>query len=81
MHDIMLIQNFKCLYNLGKICQSHPFWELSFLFQKFLESATIAELINKIEVVGCFEHIEIFDDVGAWLQVGEDVDLVVGALL
>jgi hypothetical protein len=48
--------------------------------EQLVKSASIAVLIDKIKVVGGFEHVDVFDDVGAGLQSGEDVDFIDGAL-
>ena len=48
---------------------------------KFIEGSSVAELVDEVEVVGSFEHVDVFDDVGAGLEGGEDVDLVHGAFL
>jgi len=48
---------------------------------QFIKSASVAELVDKVEVIGGLEHVDVFDDVGAGLEGREDVDLVDGAFL
>jgi hypothetical protein len=55
--------------------------KFSFLLQELLEGSTVAVLVNEIEVVDCFEHIEILNDMGTTLEIGENAYLVVGAFL
>ena len=49
--------------------------------EQLVKSAPVAEFVNEVEVVGCFEHVDILDDVGARLEGREDVDLVDCAFL
>lgn len=56
-------------------------WKRSFLFEQFLESATVAKLIDEVEVISSLEHIEVLDNVRTGLQIRQDVDFVVSALL
>jgi hypothetical protein len=42
----------------------------TFFLHKFIKGSSIAVFINKIEVVGSFEHINIFYNVGAVLESG-----------
>lgn len=81
MHDIMPTQNAKSLHHLRKIHQRCLLRKASLLLEQFLKCSSIAVLIDKVVVIGSFEHIEIFDDVWTRLECAEDVDLVVGALL
>ncbi len=44
-----------------------------------IECSTVTVLIDEIEIVGGFEHVEIADDVFVDFDVGEDVDFIDGA--
>lgn len=48
--------------------------------EKAFKGASITEFVDEIEVVGGFEHVVVFDDVGVCFDVGEDVDFVDCAL-
>lgn len=45
------------------------------------QSAAVAVLIDKVEIVGCLEHVYVFDDVFVFFNIGEDIDFVNRALL
>ena len=66
---------------MPKVDETLFFGEGSLFLHKFIKSASVAELIDEVEVVGSFKHIDVFDDVGAGLEGGEDVDLVDGTFL
>ena len=66
---------------MPEVGQTLFFGEGSLFLHKFIKGASIAELIDEVEVVGGFKHVNVFDDVGAGLKGGEDVDLVDGAFL
>lgn len=55
----------KCL-----LLRDNSFPELAF------QGATIAILIDKIEVIWSFEHINILNDMFILFDIGQDVDLV-----
>jgi len=48
---------------------------------EFVERAAVAVLVDEVEIVGGFEHVDVFDDIGAGLQRRKDIDLVDSALL
>lgn len=81
MHDVMFIQHAKSLNNLRKIRQCYLLRETSFFLEHFLKSTTVAVLIDKVKIIDSLEHIEVFDDMLAGLEIGQDVDLIEGALL
>ena len=81
MHDVMFIQHAKSLNNLREIRQCYLFRETSFFLEHFLKSTTVAVLIYEVEIIDSLEHIEVFDDMLAGLEIGQDVDLIEGALL
>ena len=53
----------------------------SFLAKHALESATVAELVDEVEVVWGFQHVDILNDVLVLFYVGEDVDFINCAFL
>ena len=81
MHDVVSGQNFEGFDDLPEVNETLFFGEGSLLLHKFIEGASVAELVDEVEVVGGLEHVDVFDDVGAGLEGGEDVDLVDGAFL
>ena len=81
MHDVELVENLERLHQLGKDSQRLLLPELSLLLQLAVESLAIAELVNEVEVVGGFEHLDKLDDVGALLDPGEVPDLIGRAFL
>lgn len=81
VHDVVFIEDLEGLEELFEDEQSIGFWELDLLGEEVLEGATVAVLIDKVEIVGCFEHVVVLDDIGVAFYVGEDVDLVDRALL
>lgn len=81
VHNVISWQNFEGFNDLPEVDQTLFFREGSLFLHKFIEGASVAELVDEVEVVGSFEHVDVFDDVGAGLEGGEDVDLVDGAFL
>jgi hypothetical protein len=81
MHDVTARQNLEGFHDLLEIEERSLLGQGALLLHEFVQSSAIAVFIDKVEVVGCFEHIDVFDDVGAALQRGEDVDFVDCALL
>ena len=75
MHDVVARENLKGLYDLLEVVQSAFFGEGSLLLHQFVQSAAVAVLVDEVEVVGSFEHVDVLDDVLVLLDVGEDVDL------
>lgn len=81
VHDVVFIEDLEGLEELFEDEQSIGFWEFDLLGEEILEGTTVAVLIDKVEIVGCFEHVVVLDDIGVAFYVGEDVDLVDCALL
>lgn len=81
MHDVVLVQHLESVDELFEVQERLLFRKYSFLAENALQSAAVAVLINEVEVVGRFEHVDVLDDVFVLFDVGEDVDLVDGALL
>jgi len=80
MHNVVFIKNLKCINELFEYQQSLLLRKSPLFPQQSLECTSIAVLINKVEVIGSFKHINILDDMLMFFDVSEDVDLVNGAL-
>ena len=81
MHNVVLVQNLKGFQQLFEDEKRVWLRELALLGEEILESASIAKLVDKVEVIGSFEHVVVLDDVSVCLDVGQDVDLVHSTLL
>jgi hypothetical protein len=81
VHDIATRKNLECLDNLLEVEENSLLGEGSLLLHEFIESSTVAVLIDEVEVVGGFEHIDVLDDVGAALEGGKNVNFIDSALL
>lgn len=80
MHDIVLVEDLKGINKLLEDEQSLFFCNDFVFAEETLEGATVTVLVDKVEIVGRFEHIDVLDDVLILLDIGEDVDLVDSAL-
>ena len=81
MHDIVFIEDLKSVDELFKN-EKCVFFVDKFIFsENRFECSSIAELINEIEVVGSFEHIDVFDDVLIFFYICEDINLINCAFL
>ena len=79
MHDVVFIEFFESINKLSKDDKRLVFRQ-TFLFLKHgFEGTSIAVLINKVEVVGCFECLYKSDDILIF-ERGEDIDLIDGKL-
>lgn len=76
MHDVGTRKYFKGLNDLLEIAQSSFLREWTLFLHKFVESSAVAILINEVEVIGSFKHVNVFDDVGTTLESGQDINLV-----
>ena len=81
MHNIILIQNLKGLEELLEDKQCVLFWQFPLFGEQALQSASVAVFVDKIEIIGSFEHVVVLDDVGVRLDVGKDIDFVDCTLL
>jgi len=81
MHNVVLVQNLKGFQQLFEDEKRVWLRDLTLLGEEVLESASIAKLVDKVEVIGSFEHVVVLDDVSVCLDVGQDVDLVYSAFL
>ena len=81
VHYVVFIEDFERLQELAKYLQCLFLREPRFFFELRFKSLPITELIDKIEVVGSFEHLDKLDDVGTGLNPGKVPDLIGRALL
>lgn len=82
VHDIVSIEHPEGLENLAQEPVGLGLGETAVFLDHLVEGAAIAELVNKIIIVGGFEHIDVGDYVGAFVAyLGQNVDFVDGALL
>jgi hypothetical protein len=77
MHDVVLIEFLECLQKLLEDDQCFLLPQRLLLLEEGLEGASVAVLIDEVEVVGRLEGLDEADDVLV-LERGEDVDLVDG---
>jgi hypothetical protein len=81
MHNVVPGKYLEGLNDLAEVNQTLFLRQWAFFLEQFVEGASVAELVDEVEVVGCFEHVDVLDDVGAGLKGRQDVDLVDGAFL
>lgn len=81
MHDVVLVEHLKSVNELLEDQECLFFWDDAILPEHSLERASVAVLVDEVEVVGGLEHVDVLDDVLVLLDVGEDVDFIDGALL
>jgi len=65
MHYVAAGEYFKSLDHLFEISKCSLLWEGSLLLHEFIKCSSIAIFIDEIEVIGCFEHIDVLNNVGA----------------
>ena len=80
MHDIFAWENFEGFQKLFKILIDFTLGEMPIFPDFLIESASIAKLIEKVEVIDCFENFNKFDYIGT-LKVGEDLVMNMKELL
>ena len=81
VHDVVLVEDLEGVDELFENEKGLFFGYDSVLAEHALEGASVAVLVDEVEVVGGFEHVDVLDDVLIFLYVREDVDLVNGTLL
>lgn len=81
VHDVLTVQDLKCFEQLAQVVKGPLFRQGALPFEEHIESSAIAVLVDKVKVIGCFEHVDVLDDViAALLQLREDIDFVDCAL-
>lgn len=81
VHDVVLVQYLEGFEELFENQEGGLFREFSLSGKQTLQSTSIAVLVNEVKIIGCFEHVEVADDVLVDFDVGEDVDFIYRALL
>jgi hypothetical protein len=81
VHDVVLVQYLEGFEELFENQEGRLFREFSLSGKQTLQSTSIAVLVNEVKIIGCFEHVEVADDVLVDFDVGEDVDFIYRALL
>lgn len=79
MHYVMLVENTKSLNDLSEVCECGLFRQPSLLLKYLFKVTSVAVFVNEVEIVDCFEHIIVFDDVLRGFEIGKDVDFVISA--
>ncbi len=81
MHDVVFVEYLEGVDELFEDEEGLLFRDVFVLPEHSLEGATVTELVDEVEVVGGFEHVDVLYDVLVLLDVGQDVYLVDRALL
>ena len=82
MHNIVFGQYFEGIDYLFEVEECLGLLKASLvLLQNLLKSASIAELVDKVEVIDCFEHVVVTDYVWTRLEVAENIYFVDSAFL
>ncbi len=76
MHDIIFGEYFEGFNHLLEVEESFLFREWPILLHLSIQSTSIAILIYEIEIVRCFEHVNVPNDIGAGLDSRENVYFV-----
>lgn len=61
MHDIILDQHLESFEQISEIAQSPFLAQISILFDQAFQSASIAVLIDKVDIIGCLEYLNKLD--------------------
>ena len=67
VHDVAFGEDFEGLDHLAEEEEGFFLVEGALLLHEFVHGAAVAELVDEVEVVCCFEHVDVLDDVGAVL--------------
>jgi len=81
VHDVVLIEDLKGIDELFEDEESLFFRDDSIFPENAFEGASVAVLVDKVEVVGSLEHVDILDDMLVFLNVGQNINLVDRAFL
>lgn len=81
VHNVAAGQHFESLHHLSEKKQGFFFLKRALFLHEFVHGTSVAVLVDKIEIIGSFEHIDVLDNIRTVLQVGQYVDLIDGALL
>ena len=80
MHDVVLVEHLEGVDELLEDKEGFLFGNYPLLAEDALERSTVAVLIDEVEVVRSFEHVDILDNVLVLFNIRQDVDLVDRAL-
>ena len=79
MHNVSVGEHLECLEYLGKVDKHLGLRQRPTFFNLLFECALVTELVEEVEVVGCFQDLDELYDVRG-LRHGEDLNLVESAL-
>ena len=80
MHNMLRREDLKSIQNLRKVCHRLSLLQWTFRLDNIFQGALVAELIEKVEIVGSFEYLYELNDVRG-IDFGEDLYFVEGAFL
>lgn len=81
MHDVVLVEDLEGFKELFEDEECFPLFEGVLFSEEAFKGAPIAILVDKVEVILCFEHIVVGDDMFVLFDVGEDIDFMDGTFL
>lgn len=81
VHDVVLVEDLEGVDELLEDEEGLLFGNDPLLAENALKRASVAVLVDEVEVVGRLEHVDVLDDVLVLLDVRQNVDLVDRALL
>jgi len=81
MHNVVLIEYLEGIDELLENQKSLFLGQGSFFSESALECASVAVFVDEIEIIRCFEHVDILNYVLILLDISQNVDLVDRAFL
>jgi len=81
VHNVVFVEYLESIDELFEDEQRLFFRYNSIFAQHAFKGASVAELVDKVEVVGRFEHVYVLDDVLVFFDIGENIDFVDCAFL
>ena len=81
VHNITSGQDLEGLKHLSEEKEGFLFRKRCLFLHQLVHGPPVAVLVNKVEVVGCLQHVNVLHNVGTVLQVRQDVDLIYRAFL
>lgn len=76
MHNVVFIENLESINELLEDEQRLFLGNYPVLPQHAFQGASVAVLVDEVEIVGGFEHINVLDNVLVLLYIGQNVDLI-----
>jgi hypothetical protein len=80
VHDVVADEHFERFEEVAEVAQRPFLWEVPGLLDQILECATIAELIDKVDIVGCFEYFDELDNMSGVLYFRKGLNFIDGEL-